>query len=66
MMVGINFNERQLNRLSEIYGNLGLLLLASMSVPVFSGNKEVSLNFFIAGIAIFLICLMASLSLIRC
>lgn len=63
-MFGINFNQKQLDRLSEIYANLGLLLLASISIPVFSGSKETSLHFFIAGIAIFLICMIASLSLI--
>lgn len=34
----ICMNELQINRLSEIFGNLSLLLLASFIIPVFNGQ----------------------------
>lgn len=47
-----------------MFNNLGLLLLASMSIPVFSSETKISLSVFITGIIAFLICVIESLLLI--
>lgn len=63
-MSGISFNEDQLDRLSEIFSNLGLLLLASMSIPVFTGGTKINFDIFLSGILAFLFCTVESMLLI--
>lgn len=59
----VKLNSKQINRLSEILGNLSLLFLASMSIPVFSGNKDVDIGIFIGGVLAFIGCSIESILL---
>ncbi len=63
-MFGINFNEKQLNRLSEIFSNLGLLIVAAMVIPVFSRDGNITLSMFLSGTILFIVCGVESLILI--
>lgn len=37
------FNERQLDRLSEVFSNIGLIFFASMVVPIFTDQSNILL-----------------------
>lgn len=63
-MLGINFNREQLNRLSEIFSNLGLLIVAAMVIPVFSRDGNITLTMFLSGTILFIVCGVESLILI--
>lgn len=64
-MVGINFNQKQFDRMSEVLGNLSLLLIGSLVIP--SLTSPVNLGFETKLLALFTImaCISGSLVLIE-
>ena len=60
----VKLNFRQINRISETFNNVGLLLLASMSIPVFSNLEKIPPPVFLTGVLAFAMCLLVSLLLI--
>jgi len=58
-------NDSQLERLSEFIANLGLVLLASVLAPIFSRVDRLDIPMVISGLAGAIICLVASLYLLR-
>lgn len=57
-------NLKQLDRLSEIFGNLGLLILASMVFPIFTDSGEMESMVVSAGLVLFALCSLESLFLV--
>lgn len=59
------FNDIQLDRLSEIAGNLSLLFLATMVIPILTGEKQVDILLLILGIIMTFGSLVFSLLIIK-
>lgn len=58
-------NNSQLNRLSEILGNMGILFFASVTLPVLLGDKNPNPLLIIIGIFLTLASWFVSMLLIR-
>jgi len=58
-------NDSQLDRLSEFTANLGLVLLASVLAPLFSGVDKRDPFVIVSGLAGTIFCLIASIYLLR-
>ena len=63
-MRGVLTNS-QLDRLSEFTANLGLVFMASIVAPLFSGVDKVDLFMLILGVVFTLLCVVISLWLVR-
>lgn len=61
----IRLNSVQLDRLSEILGNLGLVFFASLVIPVIQGSYIVYLGTVVSGIISASGCVIGSLILLR-
>ena len=58
-------NKRQLERVSEILGNLGLLFLASFVLPVFTNSEPVELGTMFSGLILSAGCLVESIAILK-
>lgn len=59
------FNKQQRNRLSEILGNFGLLLIASLVFPLVTGGQNIHSVLFTSGIILSAISFIVSLNLLK-
>ena len=57
-------NKRQIDRISEIYGNLGLLFFAALVMPVFTGETINTVKI-VAGITTSSACILVSVIILR-
>ncbi|MCJ7739889.1 hypothetical protein MUP32_01050 [Candidatus Microgenomates bacterium] len=64
-MLIANLSKTQLNRLSEILGNMSLVFLAAMVVPALSVDIQVKLPVIMSGIFLTLACIYTSLILLK-
>ncbi len=64
MIVQIRLNEAQIDRLSEISGNLSLVFFAAMVLPILT-TKTYSLFDATVGISLALICVFISMVLLK-
>lgn len=62
---GIKFNDKQLDRLSEISGNLGLLFLGTLVVPILTDQQEFDTIRLVLGMAYSLSYFLFSLILLK-
>ena len=60
----LNINNKQIDRISEIFSNVGLLILASMVFPIFTSVDKKDPYFLWIGVILFFICVFESLFLI--
>ncbi len=58
-------NDFQLNRLSEIAGNLGLVFVASVILPILLGDKEPNLMNMTGGLILTVLSWLASMWLLK-
>lgn len=65
MIYSLRLNQSQLDRLSEILGNLGLIFFASLVLPVFQGSYSINLGIFISGLFSATGCVIGSLILLK-
>jgi len=59
----INFTEKQIDRLSEILGNLGLLFFASIVIPALINSSNYSSGVLTSGIIATITCIFSSIFL---
>lgn len=52
----VKLNSKQIEKISDLFGNIGLLILASLTIPVFSDNRETNLAKFLVGVLVFIGC----------
>ncbi len=65
MIYSLRLNQLQLDRLSEILGNLGLVFFASLVLPVFQGSYSINLGILISGVISAAGCVIGSLILLK-
>ncbi|KKU81109.1 hypothetical protein A2971_05285 [Candidatus Gottesmanbacteria bacterium RIFCSPLOWO2_01_FULL_46_21] len=58
-------NIAQLDRLSEIIGNLGLLFLATLVLPIFVKGSIVDPITILVGVIVSIVCVIVSMFLLR-
>lgn len=61
----MEFNDVQLDRLSEILGNFGLLLLGTLVIPVLFGTDGMSAAKALSGLIVSIMAILASLLLLK-
>lgn len=59
------FNDKQLNRLSEYLANFSLLMFASLVIPNFIGNNELNIAEMTSGMILTFLLLFISINIIR-
>ncbi|MBI5620020.1 hypothetical protein HY950_03605 [Candidatus Gottesmanbacteria bacterium] len=65
MVLKIELNELQIDRLSEILGNLSLVVFASVILPVITAAETFDIQTTILGIIAMTGCLIISISLLK-
>ena len=63
MKFNINFSEKQIDRLSEILGNLGLLFFASTVIPNFVNLSDYNFGVITSGFLVTAMCIFSSIIL---
>lgn len=58
-------NDRQLNRLSEVFGNMSLLFLGSLVIPAFNGQIITNNPMTLTGLILFIGFLFTSIVLVK-
>lgn len=59
------FNDKQLDRISEYLSNLSLLVVATLVLPNIFGGSKPDMNVLISGIILTIMFLLASMILLR-
>ena len=64
-VIKVRLNSFQLDRLSEILGNLGLVFFASLVIPIFTNTQIYDQNIIISGLITSAGCIIGSLILLK-
>lgn len=59
----VKLNSKQIEKIADLFGNIGLLILASLTIPVFSNSRDVNLARFLVGVLVFVGCSIESVLL---
>lgn len=63
MEIYIHLTEKQIDRMSEILGNLGLLFFASTVIPSFINSSNYNFGVLISGVIVTIMCIFSSIVL---
>lgn len=65
MISSFRLNSAQIERISEIFGNLGLVFFAGLVVPILEGNTAINILVVTTGVGMALLCMYISIFLLQ-